>query len=92
MALIGYYPEMGGKKNDNVFIKASLSHYGRHYFVTSKHPIEIKQGIKFERQTKESDYVSRNHPEAGWYKYIFTNKAFDKFIKMHDVNYEMLLD
>ncbi len=91
MAFCGYHPEMGEKKPE-VEMEASLSHYGRHYFVKSKNPITIKQGVTFLKQTKASDYINPNNPKVGWYEYQVTNKTFEKLCALQDIGVQMLLD
>ncbi len=87
-----YHPEMNQQPNSNATIRANLSHYGRHYFVSSKNPIAIKQGVEFLKTLESSELNELGQYRVGWHEYKMTIKAFDKLCKMEDVNLEMLLD
>lgn len=91
MALCAYHPEMGEKKPE-VEIEASLSYYGKHYFVKSKNEIPVKQGIEFLNVLKASELTPEGQKKVGWFEYKMTCKAFEKLCAKSNVGYEMLLD
>ena len=91
MAFIAYTPELG-QKRPIVDIEARLSHYGRHYFIKSKNPINIKQGVKFLGKLNSSSLVPTAQRKVGWYEYQMTEKAFSKLCKKTNVGCEMPLD
>lgn len=89
MALKTYYPEMNETKPAAAF-EASLSHYGRHYFV--KTPRTLKgRGIVFLNTLKPSDLVPQAQEKVGWNEYKLTIAAFDTLCKAEDVSSASLL-
>jgi hypothetical protein len=92
MALLSYHPEMHEPK-PVALIEASLSHYGKHYFLDT--PLELKgRGVEFLGVYKASDLcpVPAAQRKVGWRQYKVTLKAFDRIKDEQDVSYEMLLD
>lgn len=84
----GYYPEMGETK-PVAQIHASLSHYGRHYFV--KTPLTLKgRGIEALGAIAEGRLV-KGSPFVGWNEYKVTLKAMEKLEAQYRIASEMLL-
>lgn len=81
----GFYPEMGEAK-PVAHMEASLSHYGRHYFVYT--PLELK-GRGIEAQGKFNGIPGSR--KNGWNVYKVTLKAMDKLEAQYRVASEMLL-
>jgi hypothetical protein len=87
--LLGYYPEMREAK-PVAELEASLSHYGRHYFVKTR--LELRGvGIKFLKTLTAADLVPQAQAKVGTHEYKVTEKAFEKLLKAHGVAYQMLL-
>ena len=84
----GYYPEMGEAKPATQ-IEASMSHYGKHWFVST--PLELKgRGVVFvDKYTPENTRPGSHR--LGWNRYKVTDKAFDKIKAEHAVAVEFLL-
>ena len=80
MALQTYYPELGESK-PVVDISATLSHYGRHYFLRTR--LELSgRGVKLEDV----------NAETGVRRYKVTTNAFDAIKAKHAVGMQILLD
>lgn len=85
-----YTPEMGQQK-PNCQMEASLSYYGKHYFVDT--PIELKgRGITLVKQYTEKDFVNQNNNRVGWYEYQVTKLAFEKLKEKYSISMEQNLD
>jgi DNA (cytosine-5)-methyltransferase 1 len=88
--LFTYHPEMGDAKPE-AQIEASLSHYGRRYFLCT--PLELKgRGIEKIGTLKSGDLTPTAQHKVGWHDYKVTEKAFEKICQQYSVSYEMLLD
>lgn len=86
----GYTPEMGDRK-PNCQMEASLSHYGRHYFVDT--PLDLKgRGIEHLNTYAEKDFVKPGNRKIGWHQYKVTTRAFEALQAQYSIGYEMLLD
>jgi hypothetical protein len=91
MAMALYHPEMGEKRPDDVLGDASLSHYGKHYFL--KTPLELKgRGIENLGKLRAEDLVEKARHKAGWNQYKVTIAAFEKICAAHKIGVEQLLD
>lgn len=87
--LVSYYPEMG-EKEPAAEIRASLGHYGKHWFCKTR--LELKgRGIKFIRTLKESDLVESAKHRAGENEYKVTEAAFDMLTAKYKVSTVCLL-
>lgn len=85
-----YTPEVGQQK-PNCQMEASLSYYGKHYFVDT--PIELKgRGITLVKQYTEKDFVDQNNYRVGWYEYQVTKLAFEKLKEKYSISIERNLD
>ena len=81
---VSYHPEMGEEK-PAAEIEASLSHYGRHWFLHT--PLTLSgRGVK-RLDTEPQDGQRR----AGWHRYKVTEKAFEILSQQHRVVSESLL-
>lgn len=82
--LTSFYPEMGQKKPEDTQIDASLSHYGRHWFLRT--PLELKgRGIvHLGTETAETLTPAAQH-KVGWHKYKVTEKAFEAICAKYSV-------
>lgn len=84
----GYHPEMG-ETRPVAQIHASLSHYGRHYFI--KTPLTLKgRGIEA-MGVISADRLVKGSPFAGWNEYKVTLKAMEKLESQYRISSEMLL-
>lgn len=84
-----YTPEMGQSKPD-CQIEASLSHYGKHYFLYT--PLELKgRGIVKEEREPSWEPGSRKALEH-WMCYRVTTRAFEKLKTQYPISMERLLD
>ena len=89
--LEGFHPEMGETRPADAVIAATLSHYGRHYFL--KTPLTLSgRGVEFRGQLKAADLVPTARHKAGWNEYKVTARAFERICAEHKVAMEMLLD
>ena len=85
-----YWPEMGDRKPE-CKIEASLSYYGKHYYVDT--PLELKgRGITFLEKLDSKNLTSHAQYKAGWNHYRVTVKAFDLLEKQYPISMEALLD
>ena len=93
MSLKTYHPEMGEAKPE-AQIEASMSHYGKHYFLYTPLTLKPGRGIEHLGVYKASDLapVPAAQRKVGCNKYMVTCKAFDRICAEHAVSYEMLLD
>ncbi len=82
-----YTPEMGDRKPD-VKMEATLSHYGKHYYVDT--PIELKgRGIT---ELDPCWHEGCKKQVEGWRSYRVTIKAFEKLKEQYPISMECLLD
>lgn len=82
-----FTPEMGERRPD-VKMEASLSHYGKHYYVST--PLELKgRGITEQPVTWAKG--CRKERE-GWRSYLVTLRAFEKLKAQYPISMERLLD
>lgn len=87
--LATYYPEMGQAKPE-ADIEAQLSHYGKHWYLSSK--VELRgRGVNFIRTLTATDFVDPNNRRIGWHEYKVTEAAFERICKEHSVSSEILL-
>ncbi len=85
-----YTPEVGQQK-PNCQMEASLSYYGKHYFIDT--PIELKgRGITLVKQYTEKDFVNPDNYRIGWYEYQVTKLAFEKLKEKYSISMERNLD
>lgn len=85
-----YTPEMGQRK-PNCQMKATLSHYGKHYYIDT--PLELKgRGIRFIKQYKSEELTKHGQYMVGWYSYEVTLLAYDKLKEQYSISRERLLD
>jgi hypothetical protein len=85
-----YSPEMKEKK-PIAQIQATLSHYGKHYYL--KTPLELRgRGINFLSTFKSSDLTPHAQFMTGWNEYKVTENAFETICKKYAVSMELLLD
>ena len=89
MAVQGFYPEMSQARPETT-VEASLSHYGRHWFVTSKDKLPEGRGVVF-LETYTAAVLVPGSRLVGWHHYKLTCRAFDALCKRSDVAVEMLL-
>ena len=71
-----YYPEMNEARPE-AEIEAKLSYNGKYWYVKSKHPMKTSRSVKFIEQIEADNLTAAGQYLAGWYKYRFTQKAFD---------------
>lgn len=80
--LTSYYPEMGEAK-PAAQIEARLSHYGKHWYLST--PLTLKgRGIEFQE-------THTDERRSGWNRYKVTERAFGQICKLHAVSSESLL-
>ena len=90
MAKLIFYPEMQEKK-PKADGQASLSHYGKHYFVDTF--LELNgRGIEFLGRYASKDLTQYAQHKIGMNKYKITLKAFNKLCQQYDFSSELLLD
>lgn len=66
-----YTPEMGQRK-PNCQMKATLGHYGEHYYIDT--PLVLKgRGIKLLKQYESSQLTGPGRYMVGWYGYKVTS-------------------
>lgn len=93
MALQSYYPELNQAAPESAkTLRASMAHYGKHYFVYSKDELPGGRGVEFLGRTKAENLTPQAQYRVGWYEYKMTLKAFDKLCVQRNVSYETLLD
>lgn len=86
-----YTPEMGQQEPEGCQMEASLSHYGKHYFIDT--PLELKgRGISFIRKYSAKDFTDPNNKKIGWNEYQVTKLAYEKLKKQYAISYECALD
>jgi hypothetical protein len=86
----GFHPEMGEKRPEGQ-IEASLSHYGKHYFLRTRLTL-AGRGVKFRGTIKEGQVCGpRAATLIGMNEYQVTTAAFEAIGKKHSVTMEMLL-
>lgn len=86
-----YTPEMGQQKPEGCQIEASLSHYGKHYFIDT--PLQLKgRGISFMRTYSAKDFTNPDNHKVGWNEYCVTKLAFEKLKSQYAISYESNLD
>ena len=85
-----YTPEMGQRK-PNCQMKATLGHYGKHYYIDT--PLELKgRGIELLKQYQSKDLTGPGQYMVGWYSYRVTTLAYDKLKEKYSISSERLLD
>jgi hypothetical protein len=89
MSLLTYYPEMNQPK-PQAQIEASLSYYGKHYFLYTTLTL-AGRGIEYLKTCKAEDYRPGSH-RIGQHQYKVTRRAFEAIKAQYDVSYEILLD
>lgn len=83
-------PEMGEQK-PKAQIEIKLSHYGKHYYLTT--PLELKgRGIKHLMTYTANDLHEKTQHKVGWHKYKATIRATEKLTEQYDMSQESLLD
>ena len=88
--LKSYYPEMKEAK-PVAEIEASLSHYGKHWFLKTKLTLKGR-GITFRRTLTASDVCGPRVAElVGTHEYKVTEAAFEKLCEKYSVSSESLL-
>lgn len=86
-----YTPEMGQQEPEGCQMKASLSYYGKHYFIDT--PLELKgRGISFIKKYSARDFVDPNNKKIGWNEYQVTKLAYEKLKKQYAISFECALD
>lgn len=84
-----YHPEMHEAK-PAAQIEASLSHYGKHWFI--KTPLALKgRGIVHQRTLTAEMLAPAAQDKAGWHQYKVTEAAFERLCETYDVAVETLL-
>jgi hypothetical protein len=85
-----YFPEMKERKV-NAQIEASLSHYGKHYYLTT--PLELKgRGIEFIKTYTSRELTQAAQHKVGHHHYKVTVNAFEKLKQQYSISMERLLD
>lgn len=86
------YPEMWGHTEDEIQVEFRAL-IGK-YVIRCKKQLELplKQGVMFDSIISEIGANNTPNRYAGWYKYFFTRKAFEKFSKENNLTLNMLLD
>lgn len=85
-----YWPELHDEK-PHTFLRAGLSHNGKHYWVDS--PVELKgRGIRFEKQYESKDLTKAGQYLVGWYSYYVTERAYKKLKEKYSIGMECYLD
>ncbi len=85
-----YTPEMNEPK-PACHAEASMSHYGKHYFLKTPEAISGR-GVEHICTFTSKDLTPQAQSKVGWHKYKLTTRAFKAFCESHDVAYELLLD
>ena len=88
MALLSYHPEMGEFRPEAP-IEASLSHYGRHYFLRT--PLTLEGRGVTHLGTLAAERLVPGSRLVGWNEYKVTLAAFERIQAEHDVVTELLL-
>lgn len=88
-----FHPEMGEKRAADAVIDASLSHYGKHYFIKTAPHIMLKgRGIKHLNTLTAEQLTPQAQHKVGWHEYKVTIAAFEALCAAHKVSVEQLLD
>ena len=83
---------MGEPKPASV-IEATLSHYGKHYFIDVQPEITFKgRGVEYIKTYVPKDFHPDHQRRVGWHSYKVTTRAFEAIKAAYEVSYEMLLD
>jgi hypothetical protein len=91
MPLLTYTPEMGETKPEETQIEAQLSHYGKHFFIST--PLELKgRGIVFQQKIDKKNLYPSAHYKHGWNEYKVTLNAMEKLKKDHIISQKSYLD
>lgn len=86
-----YTPEMGQEKPEGCQIEASLSFYGKHYFLDT--PLELKgRGITFIKKYSADDLTAAGQYKTGWNEYRVTKNAYEKLKTQYAISYKSCLD
>lgn len=86
-----YTPEMGQREPAGCQMEASLSYYGKHYFIDT--PLELKgRGISFIRKYSAKDFTNPNNKKIGWNEYQVTKLAYEKLKSQYAISYKCSLD
>lgn len=86
-----YTLEMGQQEPEGCQMEASLSHYGKHYFIDM--PLELKgRGISFIQKYSEKDFADPNNKKVGWNEYQVTKLAYEKLKNQYAISYKCALD
>lgn len=84
-----YWPEMG-EKRPLAQIRATLGHYGKHYYLRT--PMELKgRGIALIGVMKSESLTPTGQYMAGWNEYKVTSAAFELIKNNYAVSMEALL-
>ena len=86
-----YYPEMNEAKPVNTIGRASLAHYGQHYFIDTRLVLKGR-GITHTGTLTANDLVPSAQHRIGEHTYKVTLKAFEKLCEQYDFSGEILLD
>lgn len=85
----GYYPEMNEAK-PVAEIEANLSHYGKHYFLTTRLSLSGR-GVEFLGTLTSARLVPQAQHKVGMNEYKVTVAAFEKIAAKYSVSRELLL-
>lgn len=86
-----YTLEMGQQEPAGCQMEASLSYYGKHYFIDT--PLELKgRGISFIRKYSAKDFTNPNNKKIGWNEYQVTKLAYEKLKSQYAISYKCSLD
>ena len=89
--VVGYYSEMGEGRPEAAQIDASLGHYGKHYFLTTRLTLKGR-GIEFLKTLEAKDLTDFAQDKVGCHEYKVTIAAFEKICRQYLVAREHLLD
>ncbi len=88
MSHTAYYPEMSEVKPVGQ-IEASLSHYGKHWFLRT--PLALSgRGVSLVDTYTEANTVPGSRC-LGWNRYKVTESAFERICEQYEVVSEMML-
>lgn len=90
MSLQTFTPELGQKAPADATIFASLSHYGKHWFLRCKDLLPKGRGVVF-LHTETAESLVPGSKFVGWHQYKVTEAAFEVIQKRQDVAVEMSL-
>ena len=88
--LTSYCPEMNEARPEETQIDASMSHYGRHWYLRTPLTLKGRGIVHLGAESAESLTPQAQH-KAGWNKYKVTSAAFDAICKKFNVATESLL-